>query len=503
MSTQQPESQAVAERPRKKRWIALAIVAAILIFVAFVFAPTIVASFSHESTDDATVNSHITLIAPRIDGVATEVLVDDNQFVQPGTLLIKLDPEPLKLIVDQKRAAVAHAKTAVDQDIAALDVAKADLAMARSQAAAQLAGARGSMALVATVQDIVRYETAALRSGAANIKLQEANLNLAQKELDNAKAAGPGAMSKEDVQRREAALEVNRQQLAVASESVEQTRALLELAPNPNDPAAVPADVAQNFAGTQYAVSSAQEALAHLGLPLPASLLSLGDVVTLKRQISTLDPSAIIDASPTVKSAEAKVRAAEATLGGGAYDPKNPYNRPSVHQAESDLAQAELQLSYTEIKSPIAGYVNRRAINPGGHVMTGQPLLAIRPLSDVWIDANFKETQLDSLRIGQSVDIHVDAYPHHIFKGRVAGFAPGTGAMLSLLPPENATGNFVKVVQRLPVRIELTEPNPSETPLLAGLSVEPEIDIKSNPTGPNAGQRLQSAPPTQTAAAPR
>jgi membrane fusion protein (multidrug efflux system) len=126
--------------------------------------------------------------------------------------------------------------------------------------------------------------------------------------------------------------------------------------------------------------------------------------------------------------------------------------------------------------------------------------MALRPLHEVWIDANFKENQLDQLRIGQAVDIFVDAYPGCAFRGRVAGFSPGTGAALSLLPPENATGNFVKVVQRLQVRIELTEPPPQNTPLFVGLSVVPEVHIKAQPSGPDAGKRLLGRSPVLRAA---
>jgi membrane fusion protein (multidrug efflux system) len=125
-------------------------------------------------------------------------------------------------------------------------------------------------------------------------------------------------------------------------------------------------------------------------------------------------------------------------------------------------------------------------------------LLSIRP-NHVWITANFKETQINDLAIGQPVDIEVDAYPDTIFHGRVAGFRPGTGLSESLLPPENATGNYVKVTQRLPVRIELTHANPPKTPLFVGLSVVPKVRFKERPTGPGAGQRLHAitmrAPP--------
>ena len=130
-------------------------------------------------------------------------------------------------------------------------------------------------------------------------------------------------------------------------------------------------------------------------------------------------------------------------------------------------------------------------MNTGNRVQVAQALLAIHSLDDVWIDANFKEAQLHKLRIGQPVDISVDAYPDRVFHGRVAGFSSGTGAAMSLLPPENATGNFVKVVQRLPVRIELTEPVPADTPLFIGLSVVPDVDVAAKPTGADSGGLLR------------
>ena len=136
--------------------------------------------------------------------------------------------------------------------------------------------------------------------------------------------------------------------------------------------------------------------------------------------------------------------------------------------------------------------MNRRAVNPGDNVQAGQGLMSIQPLDQVYIVANFKETQLADLEIGRPVEISVDAYPSRVFHGRVSGFAPATGAASSMLPPENATGNFVKVVQRVPVRIDLTEPNPPDAPLFVGMSVVPEVDIKAEPAGPDAGQRFRS-----------
>src|SRR5439155_11612545 len=126
------------------------------------------------------------------------------------------------------------------------------------------------------------------------------------------------------------------------------------------------------------------------------------------------------------------------------------------------------------------------------NIVAGQGLMAVRSLTDIWVDANFKETQLAGLRIGQPADLYVDMYgKREVFKGRVSGFTMGTGSTLALLPPENATGNFVKVVQRLPVRIEFDNYDPDAETLFAGLSVTPYVYYKEPPTGPNAGRRLQ------------
>ena len=156
--------------------------------------------------------------------------------------------------------------------------------------------------------------------------------------------------------------------------------------------------------------------------------------------------------------------------------------------------QAELNLSYCDVVADIDGVVTRRNVNPGDQVIAGQGLMALRSLTDIWIDANFKETQLANLRIGQPVDLDVDMYgSHRHFQGRISGFTMGTGSTLALLPAENATGNFVKVVQRLPVRIELTNYDPDVAPLFIGLSVTPYVYIHETPTGPNAGKMLQAS----------
>src|SRR5206468_361112 len=148
--------------------------------------------------------------------------------------------------------------------------------------------------------------------------------------------------------------------------------------------------------------------------------------------------------------------------------------------------------------SEIDGVVTSRSVNPGNNLSAGQSIMTVRSLTEIWIDANFKETQLAKLRIGQRVRCEVDMYGgRRDFEGRITGFTMGTGQTLSLLPPQNATGNYVKIVQRLPVRIELTDYDPDQSPLFVGLSVTPYVYYKEKAEGPNAGAFLQ--PPAAAA----
>jgi len=173
---------------------------------------------------------------------------------------------------------------------------------------------------------------------------------------------------------------------------------------------------------------------------------------------------------------------------------------PGVKQAEAKLAlaranldQAKLNLSYCDVVAEIDGVVTRRNVNPGNNVQVGQALMAVRSLDEIWVDANFKETQLADLRIGQPVALRVDMYgSRQTFRGRIAGFTMGTGSTLALLPAQNATGNFVKVVQRLPVRIELVGYDAEKVPLFIGTSVVPVVHINEPASGLDAGKFLQA-----------
>jgi len=148
-----------------------------------------------------------------------------------------------------------------------------------------------------------------------------------------------------------------------------------------------------------------------------------------------------------------------------------------VAQAKASARQAELNLSYTKIYAPQSGRLVKKSVEDGEHIRIGQPLMSIVP-PDIWVIANFKETQLKNMKPGQHVKLRVDAYPQTKFTGHVDSIQAGTGAIFSLLPPENATGNYIKIVQRVPVKI-VFDNDPNETKMLSpGMSVEPEVKVK-------------------------
>jgi membrane fusion protein (multidrug efflux system) len=241
----------------------------------------------------------------------------------------------------------------------------------------------------------------------------------------------------------------------------------------------VPPDLDQTFSSVLQAQAELIQSAAELGVvhsfnQTPKQMLE---------EFEKLDPAGNVDntfdrmaaAAPAVKQAEAKLEA-----------------------AKRDLALAELDLRYCDVVAEIDGVVTRRNVNAGNDVQVGQSLMAVRSLSEIWIDANFKETQLRELRIGQAVDLHVDMYgDKQVFNGRITGFTMGTGSTLALLPAQNATGNFIKIVQRLPVRIELENYDPDNKPLFIGTSVVPTVYLDKPLSGPNAGAFLQGAQPSQ------
>jgi membrane fusion protein (multidrug efflux system) len=283
-------------------------------------------------------------------------------------------------------------------------------------------------------------------------------------------------VSQQDIENYQEAFRVAQARTEEALQSVYQVRASLGLPPRPeqgNDLTQVPPDLDQKLPTVLQAEASLIQSASLLGVMDSFSKSPKQLVADFYRR----DPEGNID------------RIYEELI------PKAPgviQARAKLNQAQRELDQARLDLGYCDITAEIDGVVTRRNVNPGNNVQVGQSLMAVRSLTDIWVDANFKETQLADLRIGQPVDIEVDMYGSRVdFKGRVSGFTMGTGSTLALLPPENATGNFVKVVQRLPVRIDLIDYDPGKAPLFVGLSVTPHVYIHGEMTGPDAGQLIQ------------
>jgi membrane fusion protein, multidrug efflux system len=195
------------------------------------------------------------------------------------------------------------------------------------------------------------------------------------------------------------------------------------------------------------------------------------------------DAAAVESASKKIASQEAQVRLVSAQYVTAAAEEK---------QAETQVQQAELQLSYTRIFAPFDGRVTKKSVEPGNYVQPGQTLFSLVP-PEIWVVANFKETQLRRMRVGQPVSVRADAVPGRDFRAHVESVQVGTGSRFTLLPPENATGNFVKVVQRVPVKIVFDEPEAEPERLWAGESVEPKVDVRTSSA--EQGRRASPLPP--------
>jgi membrane fusion protein, multidrug efflux system len=460
-------------RPRWKRTLLMGVLGALVLAGIWVFGvPWIQLALNTVSTDDAYVNGHVTFVAARVSGQVTRVLVDDNNRVHKGDLLVQLDKEPYQDAVAVKKAAV--------------DAAKADLQAATAAVQGLEAQARSLRWKLQYAMEDVENRVALLHARVAALDKSQATLKLAQVEFARAEHLLPTAdISRQDYDRRQATLLVAQADVTQATADVHQIRVSLGLAAQPEsgDLAEVPPDLDQTFSSVREAQAALIQAAAQLGVvesyeQSPKHMVERfekRDRGDIDRALAQLTADA-----PAVKQAQAK-----------------------LESANRDLIQAELDLRYCDVVAEIDGVVTRRNVNPGDNVQVGQSLMAIRSLSEIWVDANFKETQLRDLRIGQPADLYVDMYGgRHVFKGRVSGFTMGTGSTLALLPAENATGNFVKVVQRLPVRIDLDGYDPNENPLFIGTSVVPYVYLNKPPTGPDAGKFLQTVVPQSQTSGP-
>jgi membrane fusion protein (multidrug efflux system) len=467
------------QRFTRRRKLLIGGLGAVVIAAAVFGTPWIRFMLSTVSTDDAFVNGHVTLVAPRVRGQVSRVLVDDNNRVRKGDVLVELDKEPFRDAVAVKKAAV--------------DTAQADLEAAKATVRGIEAQARSRRWQLQQAIENVENQIALLHARVAALTKAKATVVLAQQEFNRtAQLVVSDTASRELYDQRQASLSIAQAGVVQALADANQIRVSLGLRTQPEDSAdldQVPPDLDQTFSSVLQAQAELIQAAAELGVvhsynQSPKEMLEefekLGPEGGVDRTFDRLAAEA-----PAVKQAEAKLEA-----------------------TQRDLALAELDLRYCDVTAEIDGVVTRRNVNPGNDIQVGQSLMAIRSLSEIWIDANFKETQLRDLRIGQAADVYVDMYgDKQLFSGRITGFTMGTGSTLALLPAQNATGNYIKIVQRLPVRIELEGYDPDKKPLFIGTSVVPYVYLNKPLSGPNAGTFLQGfeqpSPAGASAASPR
>jgi membrane fusion protein, multidrug efflux system len=357
---------------------------------------------SYESTDDAQADVHLYPVSARISGYVVRVNVEDNQWVEKGTVLVEIDPKDYEVAVAQAQANLSNAEATAQSLNVTVPITTVNTTSQLKFTASDIENAQAG--IIAAQRQLT----------AAHAQLEEAQANdvRAQDDLHRYKLL---------VDKREVAAQIYDQALASAKSST----------------AAVAAASANESAAEQF-VQQAQSKLAQ-------AYANHQSAETGPQQIS---------------STKSRVRAAIA----------------DVEQKRALLEQAQLNLQYTKILAPVSGEVNKTVV-VGLNIQPGQQLLTVVPLNEVWVTANFKETQLRRMRVGQRADIHIDSSGKTL-KGHVDSIAGATGPLFSLLPPENATGNYVKIVQRIPVKIVLDQGENKDHQLRPGMNVVPDVYLQ-------------------------
>jgi membrane fusion protein (multidrug efflux system) len=419
--TEKQQQERKTQAPRSSGlWRAMKWVVVPLVLIGLAVGGFLYWSYSsvHESTDDAQIDGHIYPVGAMVDGTVTEVLVDNNQYVEKGAILARIDAAPFQAVLDKARGDLGEAVAVAKQNRAGVPIVSANTST-------QLTGAESAVveqnAKIATAQREVEAATARLTTAEAREREVRANAGKAASDLERMKPL----VAKE---------EISRQQYD----------------------AVVSADSAAK-AATDSAAGQVHEA--RQGVMVAEAKLA-------QERAHMTEVRANVDAAKTgpqqVAASQARVESAGA----------------QIQQKEAALRSAQIMLDYTVIRAPVSGMVSQRSVQPGQTVTRGQNLISVVPLDDLWVTANFKESQLANMRAGQPVEIEVDAYGGKKFTGKVDSIAAATGARFSLLPPENATGNYVKVVQRLPVKIVFDKGQDPDHRLRPGMSVSPTVTTK-------------------------
>jgi membrane fusion protein (multidrug efflux system) len=401
---------------------------------------------SHETTDDAFIDGHIVQVSPKVSGYVVKVYIADNQSVKAGDLVAELDPRDFEVKVEQAKAALnaglAQEKQAQTQVQLTRVTTRANVRQATAGVQQARSGVSGARAGAASERSRTTQTSAGIPAAEAN--LQEAQAQVSAAEAEAARATADAQRYQMLYEKDEVSKQRLDQAIATAQTATAQVAAARERV------AAARAKVDESRAATLAQASTAERAQAQVG----AASAQVNEALGRLAQANS--------APQQVAVSEAQAASAGANL----------------QELQAAVAQAELELSYTKIYAPESGRVTRKAVEVGALVQVGQPLLAVVP-GEVWVTANFKENQIGDIKPGQPVDITVDAYPDKVFKAHVDSIQAGTGARFSLLPPENATGSYVKVVQRVPVKIVFEANQVDSQHLLApGMSAVPEVKVK-------------------------
>ncbi|MEZ5429294.1 MAG: efflux RND transporter periplasmic adaptor subunit [Pyrinomonadaceae bacterium] len=401
---------------------------------------------NYESTDDAFIEGDITQVSPKVSAYVRKIYFDSNQKVHKGDLLVELDPKDYEAKLEQAEAQLKAALAQKDQSRAQVALTRATTEASQTQARSGLeaaknnveqtrASAEAKQAQIRQAENAVKTAEANLAQTKTQVPQARANLDLAQKECDRRLVLfNNGDISKQSLDQATTALQSAQAQYNAAQKQV----------------LAAQSKVREAQSNVSVARNNYRQSLAQIELTRSQVGQSVGQLEDA-------------DAAPErLGVSQTQMQTADA----------------AIAQAEAAVHQAELELSYTKIYAPEDGVITRRTIEEGQLVQVGTPLMALSQSDDVWVIANFKETQLELMRVGQPVDIEIDAYPSEEFHGHIESFQAGTGSRFSLLPSENATGNYVKVVQRIPVKIVFDE-KPDNLHLLApGMSVEPSVKVR-------------------------
>jgi membrane fusion protein, multidrug efflux system len=432
-------------RPLYKRPAVLVAASIVLLIGAIIGVRYWLYARAHESTDDAFIDGHIIQISPKASGYVAKVYVTDNQQVKAGDLIVELDARDYE-------ARLQQAKAALDAGLAKQNEAKTNVSLTRAAGAASIqqaaatvrqarSGVESSRAGAASSQNRASQATSAVSTAQANLEQARAQVLAAEAEATRANA---------DVDRYQALFakdEVSKQQFDQAAATARTASAQLDAARQK-----VAATLAQ-VNEARSAEAAAAETARQSQTQIIGAQAGVGEAIGRLAQANT--------APQQVAVSQAQSETASA----------------NTEQLRAEVEQAELELSYTKIYAPEAGRITNKSVEAGALVQIGQPLLAIVP-GDLWVTANFKESQIGRMVAGQRVDISVDAYPDKTFKGHLDSIQAGTGARFSLIPPENATGNYIKVVQRVPVKIVFDEQPDPKHMLAPGMSVTPEVAVR-------------------------